>query len=368
VIELAGTWFDGTTSKQRSAQLKVHGNGEYRLEFDGQVKLGKFEDFELSPALGEIPRQLTLASGEVFETRDNAQLETLEKRHPSQSMLGLVDALERHWGAVLGLAASTIILVWLFLVYGVPAAARNIAFAMPVSLLVATDEQTLTVLDKLYFEESSLDKSRQQQLRERFMAATAVAEETISILFRGGGKLGANALALPGGTIIFTDEIVLLASRDEQLQAVYGHELGHLAERHAVRRVIQSSLVTIAAVLVAGDASATTDLIGAAPMVLTDLAWSREFEREADDYALSYMRDQHLSPVHFAHMMQRLECAQRAEDPLSGEREQFNSCLANEEWLEEEGGNWTSYLFSHPPSIERIQHFLNTPERAAAFE
>jgi Zn-dependent protease with chaperone function len=368
VIELAGTWFDGTTSKQRSAQLKVHGNGEYRLEFDGLVKLGKFEDFELSPALGEIPRQLTLASGEVFETRDNAQLERLEKLHQPPSMLGLVDALERHWGAVLGLAASTIVLVWLFLVYGVPMAARSIAFAMPVSMLVATDEQTLSLLDKLYFEESSLDKSRQQQLRERFLAATPAVEETISVLFRGGGKLGANALALPGGTIIFTDEIVRLASRDEQLQAVYGHELGHLAGRHGIRRAIQGSLVTIAAVLVVGDASATTDLIGAAPMVLTDLAWSREFEREADDYALAYMRDQRLSPAHFADMMQRLECAQRAEESLSTEPEQFNSCLANNEWLDEEGENWTFYLFSHPPSVERIQHFLHAPEPAAAVE
>ncbi|OYU72188.1 MAG: hypothetical protein CFE45_40815, partial [Burkholderiales bacterium PBB5] len=46
----------------------------------------------------------------------------------------------------------------------------------------------------------------------------------------------ANALALPGGTLIVTDAMVrLLADRPDVLVGVFGHELGHLQHRHGMR-------------------------------------------------------------------------------------------------------------------------------------
>ena len=41
------------------------------------------------------------------------------------------------------------------------------------------------------------------------------------------------ALALPGGIIVVTDDMVNLAANDPELLAVLAHEMGHLRGRHA---------------------------------------------------------------------------------------------------------------------------------------
>ena len=199
--------------------------------------------------------------------------------------------------------------------------------------------------------------AKRSTLAEHLLAVTPRLDMPVRIEFRSGGQLGANAFALPGGTVVFTDELVRLASNREQLEAVYGHELGHLDRRHSLRRVAQNSLVTMAAIMITGDASATTDLIGTIPFILTDLAWTREFEREADDYALAYLRQRDLAPQHFADIMKRLECSQRSTGGKDLDAGKFDACLVSDIWSGDEDNEWSFYLFSHPPSAERIQRF-----------
>ena len=50
---------------------------------------------------------------------------------------------------------------------------------------------------------------------------------------RSGEALGANALALPSGIVIMTDDLVALAKSDDEIGAVMAHELGHVRGRHA---------------------------------------------------------------------------------------------------------------------------------------
>ena len=54
------------------------------------------------------------------------------------------------------------------------------------------------------------------------------------LLFRDGGKFGANAFALPSGKIIVTDQLASLLN-DEQIVGVLAHELGHVVYRHGMR-------------------------------------------------------------------------------------------------------------------------------------
>ncbi|MCK7469253.1 MAG: M48 family metallopeptidase [Desulfosudis oleivorans] len=81
---------------------------------------------------------------------------------------------------------------------------------------------------------------------------------------------------------------------DDELLAVLAHEAGHVAHRHGVQRIIQDSLLAFAISAVTGDASGTSQLFLGLPVMLTELAYSRDFEREADRYALDTLR----SPGH----------------------------------------------------------------------
>jgi hypothetical protein len=122
------------------------------------------------------------------------------------------------------------------------------------------------------------------------------------------------------------------------LLAVLAHEAGNVAHRHGVQRIIQDSLLIFAVRAVTGDVSGTSELFLGLPVVLTELACSREFEREADRYALDYLASQSVSSRHFARLMRRIEAHQRPEGP-------------------DLQGRWANYLSTHPLTAERLREF-----------
>ncbi len=75
-----------------------------------------------------------------------------------------------------------------------------------------------------------------------------------AIRFRAS-KIGPNALALPGGVIYVTDELVELAPDDDAVIGVLAHELGHIEQRHLMRRLFASAAVGAAAAVLFGDVS-----------------------------------------------------------------------------------------------------------------
>ncbi|MEB3735127.1 M48 family metalloprotease [Halopseudomonas pachastrellae] len=58
------------------------------------------------------------------------------------------------------------------------------------------------------------------------MAHGQYPERTLKVHFRSAPALGANAFALPGGHLVFTDAMVELAQHDDELVAVLAHEAG----------------------------------------------------------------------------------------------------------------------------------------------
>jgi len=72
--------------------------------------------------------------------------------------------------------------------------------------------------------------------------------------------------------------------------------------------------------------------------MLTELAYSREFEREADRYALAYLESIEVSPRRFADLMRRL---QQGKLPDGSDTE----------------GRWSNYLSTHPDMEERLRGF-----------
>jgi predicted Zn-dependent protease len=89
---------------------------------------------------------------------------------------------------------------------------------------------------------------------------------------------------------------------------------------------------------VTGDVSSTSSLITAAPLILTQTGYSRDFEREADYFAWQSMKQHSIPPEHFTTMLQRLEGSHRVDS------KQEDSAL--------EG-----YLSTHPATQERVRMF-----------
>ena len=360
-MEISGRWSDGKTSMQLDAIMRVQNSGEVVVISNVSHALksqGYFNKLQISTHVAETPRRITFDDGAQFETSQNVEVDQLIRRFKKRGVVFFAHRLESNWLAVLLSLFISIGTIWMFMLYGVPAIATILANNLPVEVLSTTDQQIIAGMDELFFQPSEIDETMRIELKKSLLASITNIRPQVKIEFRGSEKMGANAFSLPGGTIVLTDKMLALAENLEQIQAVFAHEVGHLVHKHSLRRIIQNSIVTIAFILVTGDATATSELLATIPFLLTDLAYSRQFEVEADNYALEYLSEHNIDVKQFARLMSRLECSQRSMDGQVMIVESFNKCLLHEEWrLEDANYQWKNYFRSHPPSVDRITQF-----------
>jgi len=123
---------------------------------------------------------------------------------------------------------------------------------------------------------------------------------------------GANALALPGGYVYITRDLLKELKSEAQLAAVLGHELTHVVARHTVAAMSrQIGMTALLGVAIAGSATGSVrgDVPAATGFVssLLSLQYSREDESEADLAGLSYMAQAGYDPNSMVETMQILE-------------------------------------------------------------
>jgi Zn-dependent protease with chaperone function len=175
--------------------------------------------------------------------------------------------------------------------------ARVAVTVIPPSVDARLGEAALEAVDQDLMKPSALPAAEQARLRGAFeRALAALPPETVPahrLVFRKS-RIGPNAFALPGGTIVLTDQLVDLAEGDEaMIVGVLGHELGHLRYRHGMRTLVQAAAVGAIASIALGDFSS---LLAAAPVLLTEASYSRDAEREADVESVRVLKAAGFSP------------------------------------------------------------------------
>jgi predicted Zn-dependent protease len=129
-----------------------------------------------------------------------------------------------------------------------------------------------------------------QELGNRLIAASP--EPSMDVEFFMVKDESINAFAMIGGYIGVNTGLLLAAQSESEVASVLGHELGHLIQKHLARSVSASQKISIATlalalacILAAHSNSQATQgcaMVGAAVPVSQQLAYSRDFEREAD--------------------------------------------------------------------------------------
>jgi predicted Zn-dependent protease len=234
-----------------------------------------------------------------------------------------------------------------FVTWGLPAAAEKIAAAIPPSLDQRLGETALRGLEGHLVEPSRLSEQRIAQV-EQVLRSVAPAHPRLPIrlLVRSSPRLGANALALPDGSIMVTDGMILhiLGKADEfdeeqqaQLAGVLAHEIGHIEKRHSVRVMARSSLTAAASAALFGDFSAVA---AGLPAVVMNMQYSRQMETDADGYAIALLREKGISPEPLADLFESLEEVHEADGSSHLPR-----------WM----AATMTYMGSHPASAERSE-------------
>lgn len=357
-------YFDGLSARARKVNLSVS-DGLLQVTGDGI--------------------QLALPVGQVRwpeRTRHGARTAHFQQGGSVQALdAGEWDAWARrvglHESAVVkaqqswrGVALAVLLLVGVLAAgyqWCVPWAARAALVAIPASVDRTVGDAVLKSFDDNLLLPSTVPQARQDALRSALAQAVKRAQlqsqphgQPVSYDWRfhdsprvpsrrgNATRLGPNAFALPGGVVIVTDEMLrMLEGRDDVLIGVLGHELGHVQRRHGMRMLVQTTLIGAVASALWGDIST---VLAAAPALLGQSAYSREFEREADDDAIALLRANGMSPLVMVELFERLQKQRSGDgsDPDPDEKTATPTATAFDLGIA---------LASHPADAERIQRF-----------
>jgi predicted Zn-dependent protease len=334
MTEIPATYFDGRTSRPRAVTLRWHTlDGMLEIAGEDVAVRQPRRDVTIESRLGRGPRFIRFADGGRCEVDDNEALDAVIATWAPQRGARWLHRLETSWRLVAVAVVALGALAWVAIQFGLPWGARKVALMLPAELTRALGDHALETLDRSMLSPTTLTHERQLALRAQFDAFLKAAGETTPyrIEFRSMKGQGANAFALPSGTIVISDELVLLAEDDREIVAVLAHECAHVRHRHVLRAVLQNSAVLVIFALVTGDASSTAAFGGALPAFLLQSKFSREFEREADADAVEKLRAAGLDPAHLATILGRLSASHGENDSAI-----------------------PGYARSHPPTPERI--------------
>jgi Zn-dependent protease with chaperone function len=335
MMRIDGVYYDGKVSQPTKVELNFDVEGNLNLsarEFDLKYP---FKTLKFSPRIGNTQRDIFLPDGGKCETFANDEIDSLLIQNRVGFFSRLIHSLESHLVYVVASLILTVGFGWGFVSYGIPVIAKKVAFALPFETDAALGKRSLELLDQLVFSKSELPPDVRENLSGQFRNMLNQFEDPhrIHLLFRNSKSLGANAIALPSGIVVITDQLVKLAGHDEELVAILAHELGHVKYRHGLRTVLQSSAVILVISWLTGDISSLSTLSAALPTQIIEAKYSRQFEWEADRFAREYLIANQIPLRRFSDILHRLE----AEAPS--------------------GKGSVTFLSSHPETGDRIRLF-----------
>ena len=343
-MESRGEYFDGQSSARQPVSLKLEATQLVIRGEQLELKL-PFSEVKLTHALGSVNRSIYLADGGKCDIRNAAFADALQKKLGRGGFFSHVHRFENSLKLASLALVGTVLVVWLFIRFGIPVLAERMAYAIPPSAEIRMGEEAFEFLDRSFFSETGLPEGRQEEVNKLFaevLAGMSQDQRNYRLMFRDSAALGANALALPGGTVIVTDDFMALVDQDEELIAVLAHEIGHIRKRHALRKIIQDSTAGLLIASLTGDILSSSSIAAALPTMLVDAKFSRDMEREADDVAAEYMLQQEIPLEHFAAILLELQ-----------------GSVSGREQGDEQGPSALEYLSTHPATRERVERLKN---------
>ncbi|CAN5139085.1 M48 family metallopeptidase [soil metagenome] len=366
-------FYDGQTS-QRHPVTVVFENRAVTMRGTGLRRVERLSRLRVSERLERAPRILRFADGAFIEI-SHRSLDRLLRANGYRDPW--VVRWQQNW--FLSLSALIVVLALLISAYqwGVPWAADNLAQHLPVSIERKIGDKGLELMEEQELKPSKLDPSDQARLHKLFADMKQPRGEKTPYRLEmrstrpGPDGIGPNAFALPNGVIVLTDELVKLAANDTAILGVLSHELGHIQRRHMSRKILQTVGVGVILNVVVGDLSSVLTTL---PTVLLNQKYSRDFEREADQYAIDMMLANRLPLSPMAAMFEKMQAmsgdkpAPSAKVKKRGASDDSSADTDSEESEENasprkgkspdkkktESDDSTDYFKSHPTDVERM--------------
>lgn len=146
-----------------------------------------------------------------------------------------------------------------------------------------------------------------------------------------------NAFALPNHHMVIYSGLILACKSPEELMGVMAHEIAHMELNHVMKKLTKELGIATLVIMIGGNGG--IELITEVMRVVSSSAYSRRYEREADQKAVEYLENANINPVFFSNFLMNLE---KSDDVF------------------EKSMYWIS---THPDSQERISNISSLTKR-----
>lgn len=341
---ISASYFDGASARMHTVDLELL-DGVFALAGGDIVKSYKYAEARMAEPFNQAPCVVDFADGSRCEVSDD------DGKSALAAALGYrqsrVVRLQQHWyGALLALVLLVASVAG-FVKWGIPALGDRIVAALPASVDQRVGDEALRAMRGHFFQPTRLSDQRIAEVREIFdMVKPKATRIPLNLKLVSMTGTRPNAFALPNGTILMSDQMILHVLGDEReldddmkaaIAGVLAHEIGHIRGRHSMRAVVRSSALALGSASLFGDFSA---VVAGAPVLLMNMDYSRAMEAAADDYAIALMDEAGMSTEPLADLFDSLEALAPGESDLP-------------KWMSASA----TYLRSHPATEERSARF-----------
>lgn len=262
---------------------------------------------KIKDKLGSIPREIVLQDKGLLSVPSNQNVDAWLAEGSKNST---VFNMENNRSMVLASLVLVPVFLYVFFKFMIPGFAVYFADLVPDSAIELASEHTLYSLDKTMLDTSEI--SPEQQLGhvehwQKTLRLLSLGNKSYNLNFRKSEKMGANAFALPDGTVVVTDALLELIEHDKQLlQAILLHEIGHVEQKHSMRLISETLATSLAIDYFFGDLGGMVEVFAGLSNTIMQNQFSQKLEWEADNFALAQIDALGLDPESFALAMEKL--------------------------------------------------------------
>ena len=292
------------TSQYKDLKLSIERKTISLFNPTGFIHQYPLENTIISNRIGNIPRRFNFPDGSTFETRDNEGVDKMLNSIGGYS--NWIFSLESKWPVVIFGLFILSSFIYLFIFHFNPWLAKQLAPSVPHSWSIKITEHVIKNLKKRkLFLPPKPDKN--MELKKRVLKhfedlKIDFPNHNIELKFISSPLIKANAMAFPGGQIIITEELLELFNKEEQILGILLHEVGHVYYYHSIKMIIKNLTLGLVASMTSGDGTFV-----AFSLVILNNRYSREAEREADNFALDQMNQKGIPQKFFAEALTHLK-------------------------------------------------------------
>lgn len=162
---------------------------------------------------------------------------------------------------------------------------------------IILDTQRTTNKEVKGFPLSSVNK-----IKNKICSANNIDTSTIKVYLFQSDEV--NAYAIPGRSIIVNSSLITFCDNPDMLAGVLAHEIGHIESNHVSKKLAKEIGISSLLILAGG-----TDNMGTIKQVLktlTSTSFDRDYEREADMKAVSYLQHAKIDPTQLAILFEKM--------------------------------------------------------------